>query len=184
MTGVRKTIDLVTAALAQALSTRRRTSSEFTTEGLIHHSDAGSQGGFNWSSQHPELGERRQLRPVARTDRDQLQHSHRGRSGVRDGSLCCCLRAAVSAESSNRAAAVPRGAAPSTSGCCSVEKLVRAATTPAAATGDWDGTDLGMKLDWMRRRYGGRVGMLATATPIIRSACGSGSGVASWLAST
>jgi putative transposase len=38
-----KTTDLVTAALAQALSTRRRTSSEFTTEGLIHHSDAGSQ---------------------------------------------------------------------------------------------------------------------------------------------
>ena len=38
-----KTTDLVTAALAQALSSRRRTSSEFTTDGLIHHSDAGSQ---------------------------------------------------------------------------------------------------------------------------------------------
>jgi putative transposase len=38
-----KTTDLVTAALAQALSTRRRSSSEFTTDGLIHHSDAGSQ---------------------------------------------------------------------------------------------------------------------------------------------
>jgi transposase InsO family protein len=38
-----KTTDLVTAALAQALSTRRRTSSEFTTDGLVHHSDAGSQ---------------------------------------------------------------------------------------------------------------------------------------------
>ena len=38
-----KTADLVTAALAQALSTRRRSSSEFTTDGLIHHSDAGSQ---------------------------------------------------------------------------------------------------------------------------------------------
>lgn len=38
-----KAADLVTGALAQALSTRRRTSSEFTTEGLIHHSDAGSQ---------------------------------------------------------------------------------------------------------------------------------------------
>ncbi|MDV9195664.1 IS3 family transposase [Streptomyces sp. Wh19] len=24
--------------------------------GLIHHSDRGSQGGFNWSSQHPDLG--------------------------------------------------------------------------------------------------------------------------------
>ena len=38
-----KTTNLVTAALAQALSVRRRTSSEFTTDGLIHHSDAGSQ---------------------------------------------------------------------------------------------------------------------------------------------
>ena len=38
-----KTTDLVTAALAQALATRRRTSAEFTTEGLVHHSDAGSQ---------------------------------------------------------------------------------------------------------------------------------------------
>jgi putative transposase len=40
---VSKTSDLVTAALAQALSTRRRASSEFTASGLIHHSDAGSQ---------------------------------------------------------------------------------------------------------------------------------------------
>jgi putative transposase len=38
-----KTSDLVTAALAQALSARRRASSEFTASGLIHHSDAGSQ---------------------------------------------------------------------------------------------------------------------------------------------
>ncbi len=38
-----KTTDLVTGALAQALATRRRASSEFTTHGLIHHSDAGSQ---------------------------------------------------------------------------------------------------------------------------------------------
>jgi putative transposase len=51
-----KTTDLVTAALAQALATRRRTSAEFTTEGLVHHSDAGSQGGFNWSSQHLDHG--------------------------------------------------------------------------------------------------------------------------------
>ncbi|MHC9941854.1 hypothetical protein ACQX2H_10735, partial [Corynebacterium diphtheriae] len=26
------------------------------TTGLIHHSDHGSQGGFNWLSQHPEHG--------------------------------------------------------------------------------------------------------------------------------
>jgi len=38
-----KTTDLVTAALAQALATRRRARSEFTGQGLIHHSDAGSQ---------------------------------------------------------------------------------------------------------------------------------------------
>ena len=34
-----KTTPLVSAALAQALSTRRRTSIEFTAEGLVHHSD-------------------------------------------------------------------------------------------------------------------------------------------------
>jgi len=38
-----KTADLVSAALAQALATRRRASSDFTVRGLIHHSDAGSQ---------------------------------------------------------------------------------------------------------------------------------------------
>jgi transposase InsO family protein len=51
-----KTTDLVTAALAQSLATRRRASSSFTAQGLIHHSDAGSQGGFNWSSQHLDCG--------------------------------------------------------------------------------------------------------------------------------
>ena len=38
-----KTTDLVTAALAQALGTRRRANAQFSAEGLIHHSDAGSQ---------------------------------------------------------------------------------------------------------------------------------------------
>jgi putative transposase len=38
-----KTADLVTGALQQALATRRRASGEFTAEGVIHHSDAGSQ---------------------------------------------------------------------------------------------------------------------------------------------
>ena len=33
----------MTSALAQALATRRRASREFTAQGLIHHSDAGSQ---------------------------------------------------------------------------------------------------------------------------------------------
>lgn len=38
-----KTTPLVLSALEQALFTRRRTSYEFTTDGLLHHSDAGSQ---------------------------------------------------------------------------------------------------------------------------------------------
>ena len=38
-----KTSDLVSAALAQASATRRRADAEFTSRGLIHHSDAGSQ---------------------------------------------------------------------------------------------------------------------------------------------
>lgn len=42
-TSTSKSSDLVTGALAQALATRRRADSEFSAEGLIHHSDAGSQ---------------------------------------------------------------------------------------------------------------------------------------------
>ena len=38
-----KEASLVTDALQQALSTRRRASATFTSDGLIHHSDAGSQ---------------------------------------------------------------------------------------------------------------------------------------------
>ena len=38
-----KTTSLVNSALEQALFTRRRTNVEFTAEGLLHHSDAGSQ---------------------------------------------------------------------------------------------------------------------------------------------
>lgn len=51
-----QTTTLVLSALEQALFARRRTNAEFTTEGLLHHSDAGSQGGFNWWSQHPDYG--------------------------------------------------------------------------------------------------------------------------------
>ena len=40
---------LVLDALNMALTTRRPT-------GVIHHSDQGSQGGFNWSSQHDLVG--------------------------------------------------------------------------------------------------------------------------------
>lgn len=50
------TTPLVLSALEQALFTRRRTSFAFTADGLVHHSDAGSQGGFNRSSQHLRSG--------------------------------------------------------------------------------------------------------------------------------
>jgi hypothetical protein len=40
-----KATSLVLSALEQALFTRRRTGVEFTTDGLVHHSDAGSQVG-------------------------------------------------------------------------------------------------------------------------------------------
>jgi putative transposase len=39
-----KSTELVSSALEQALFTRRRGDVTFTARGLIHHSDAGSQG--------------------------------------------------------------------------------------------------------------------------------------------
>jgi len=51
------TAALVVDALNMAAWTRRNTS----LDGLICHTDAGSQGGFQWSSQH--------LDPLHRTDR-------------------------------------------------------------------------------------------------------------------
>jgi putative transposase len=64
-----KTTPLVTSALEQALFTRRRGNAGFTATGLIHHSDAGSQGGFNRCSQHrlvvAIVGARRALRPAS-----------------------------------------------------------------------------------------------------------------------
>jgi hypothetical protein len=44
--------DLAADALEQGLWQRARDGHE--VRGLIHHSDRGSQGGFNWSSQHPD----------------------------------------------------------------------------------------------------------------------------------
>jgi hypothetical protein len=52
-----KTTPLVMSALEQALFTRRRGNAAFTATGLLHHSDAGSQGGLNRSSQHPVITE-------------------------------------------------------------------------------------------------------------------------------
>ena len=43
---------LVTSVVEQALFARRRSGFDFTATGLVHHSDAGSQGGINRSSQH------------------------------------------------------------------------------------------------------------------------------------
>ena len=51
-----KATPLVTSALEQALFTRRRTDARFTSKGLVFHSDAGSQTGLNWSSQHLDDG--------------------------------------------------------------------------------------------------------------------------------
>jgi putative transposase len=46
---------MVTDALRQALQVRHRSEQAWTAVGLVHHSDAGSQGGFNRSSQHLDL---------------------------------------------------------------------------------------------------------------------------------
>jgi hypothetical protein len=51
-----KTTPLVSAALEQALFTRRRANSWLTAAGLPNRSDADSQGGFQWSSQHLNQG--------------------------------------------------------------------------------------------------------------------------------
>src|SRR5690606_32601535 len=48
--------ELVTSTLLQAVSARRRTDPTFVADGVIHHSDAGAQGGFNRSSQHLDSG--------------------------------------------------------------------------------------------------------------------------------
>jgi putative transposase len=46
--------DLALDALEMGLWTRRRAGQD--TTGLVHHSDRGVQGGFNWSSQHLDHG--------------------------------------------------------------------------------------------------------------------------------
>ena len=48
--GTTMTTQLVLDALEQAIWTRHREGHDL--DGLVHHSDRGSQGGFNWSSQH------------------------------------------------------------------------------------------------------------------------------------
>ncbi len=51
-----KTTDLVMTPLRMALWQRDREGRPTEPGELIHHSDAGSQGGFNWSSQHLDRG--------------------------------------------------------------------------------------------------------------------------------
>jgi len=51
----RMTTDLVLDTLEMAIWSRVREGIQDLT-GLVHHSDAGSQGGFNWSSQHLDCG--------------------------------------------------------------------------------------------------------------------------------
>jgi transposase InsO family protein len=51
-----KATDLVMTPLRMALWQRDREGHPTTAGELIHHSDAGSQGGFNWSSQHLDHG--------------------------------------------------------------------------------------------------------------------------------
>ena len=51
-----RTVDLVLRPLQIALWERDRTGHPIEAGQLIAHSDAGSQGGFNWLSQHPDPG--------------------------------------------------------------------------------------------------------------------------------
>ncbi|MCW2649483.1 MAG: hypothetical protein JWR32_459 [Mycobacterium sp.] len=56
---------------------RRDHADRSVASGLIHHSDAGSQGGFNWSSQHLDFEE---LRWLVVSDDGRI-----GRAGLRCG---------------------------------------------------------------------------------------------------
>ena len=60
------------------------------TTGLIHHCDHGSQGGFNWLSQHPEHGGMRRWLPRTGVRRPARSRRGCGVSGVRTGR--CGLR--------------------------------------------------------------------------------------------
>jgi putative transposase len=74
------TTDLVLDTIEQAIWTRAR---EGITDldGLVHHNDAGSQGGFNWPSQHLDQEAARWA-----TDRSRSRHGYiEGRFLHRDG---------------------------------------------------------------------------------------------------
>uniref|UniRef100_A1UQQ1 Integrase, catalytic region n=1 Tax=Mycobacterium sp. (strain KMS) TaxID=189918 RepID=A1UQQ1_MYCSK len=73
----------VESALRQAAALRARQG--HPVDGAIHHSDAGSQGGFNWSSQHLDHGG--VVWPSVRT-RNRLVGDGSGRLTVRCGLRC------------------------------------------------------------------------------------------------
>jgi putative transposase len=99
----RMTTPLVLAAINQAIWVRR-TEGITDLSGLTHHNDAGSQGGFNWSSQHLDLGGAR--RGDSRLEQEDQRHSRGSSSAVasRSGS-------SASDAFARAAGALPGGAA-------------------------------------------------------------------------
>nr|WP_255372750.1 IS3 family transposase [Demequina sp. NBRC 110051] len=115
-----KTTPLVITALRMALWRRDRAGTP-AGKGLIHHSDAGSQGGFNWSSQHLEWevcdgtssagcgsGDQAEA-PVAGASK--VPTSRRGRvlGADRKGSACGGSRGGRRRGAGGRCAVVPQG---------------------------------------------------------------------------
>ena len=88
------TTDLVLDTLEMAIWSRRRDRIE-DLAGLVHHNDAGSQGGFNWSSQHLDQGG---VGWVDRGSRCRRRQPGRDGSGPRTGRCGrrCARRAARS----------------------------------------------------------------------------------------
>ncbi|MCM0622758.1 IS3 family transposase [Nocardioides sp. BSK12Z-4] len=73
---------LVTNALGMAIDSRLDKSVE---PGTIIHSDQGVQGGFNWSSQHPEFGGVQRWRPRTGARRPAMRPKGFADSGARIG---------------------------------------------------------------------------------------------------
>ncbi|SNS95872.1 Transposase InsO and inactivated derivatives [Micrococcales bacterium KH10] len=80
-----KHVDLVMTPLRMALWERDRQGHRDAPGQLIHHSDAGSQGGFNWSSQHPEYGGVQEWRGRIGSRRRVMSRRVRGGNGARIG---------------------------------------------------------------------------------------------------
>lgn len=80
-----KGVELVRIPLRLALWERKRSDHPVVREELVHHSDAGSQGGFNWSSQHLDHGGVREWRRQTGVGRPVMFRKVCGGSGVRIG---------------------------------------------------------------------------------------------------